>query len=338
MNISKLLKILILTIFVFPIFFVNAQVDLPSNFPSTSDYLQIKMSPENPGPNQKVLVSLELYITDLKKAQISWFLDGQLQKKDFGLTSFEFTTKSVGQSQKISILINTFEGSEIRKDIILRPADVDIVWNANTYTPPFYKGRALLTGHGNELTVSAIPNLVDTNGVRIDPQALNYEWHKDNTFLNTKSGFGKNSITIDRESIPRPFNIKVLVSTIDGSISAQKTIKITYLKPQVLVYEKHPLYGILFNNAVKESDLENQEITLSAIPYFFSESFKNSPLISYEWKQNGQKILQSSGQNTMTFRKEDNNQKGKVNIEVSVQNRDDFIQTANESVGINLNK
>src|SRR3989344_9548757 len=71
----------------------NAQTsqELPiPNLPTAESFLNIKTTPKNPVPNQKVTASLDFYLTDLKKAEISWYLNGKLKEKKIGKTSFEF--------------------------------------------------------------------------------------------------------------------------------------------------------------------------------------------------------------------------------------------------------
>jgi len=325
LNKTSITLSLLLLIFVVPVNAQTPQTQLP-NLPTAESFLNIKTTPKNPAPNQKVTASLDFHLTDLKKAEISWYLNGKLIEKRIGKTSFEFEMGKVGSISVVSVVIDAFEGEIFQKEIVIRPASVDLVANAETYTPPFYKGRSLYTQKSN-VRITAIPEFINSAGQKVSSNNLVYKWQQGNSVLGEQSGVGRSSITIEGQTITRPLNIKVEVSTLDDSVKAEGTILVQRGETEVLVYEKNPLYGLLLADAANSLFISEKEITLEAVPYFFSVPSKNSSDIEYSWTQNGQKIEAGDEQSSIILRQTEENLSGNVNIGVRVMNKDNQLQT-----------
>ena len=299
----------------------------------SSEYLTIKTIPENPGPNERVSARLEFFSSDLNRAEISWYLNGELQKRGVGEVALDFQTGDLGEVSRISVVINTFEGENLQKEVVLIPAGVSLVWNAKTYTPPFYKGRSLFT-HKSEVSISAVPEFVNSSGNRINPNNLIYRWYQGANFLQSQSGTGKNSINITGGIITRPLDIRVEVSTLDSSLMASKRLTIRTENPKVLIYEKNPLLGLMTNKVPDLINLEQREITLEAIPYFFNTIIKESFDVEYVWTQNLNRVRGEG--NSLTLRQDEDALAGSVDIGVRALNRNNLLQASNHGIKINL--
>ncbi|MEK7552429.1 MAG: hypothetical protein AAB534_03375 [Patescibacteria group bacterium] len=327
MSLNRINFILALLLFIFTIPLHAQTLDLPvSNLPNAESFLSIKTTPTNPGPRQKVTATLIFYQTDTKKANISWYLNAELKEKKIGKTSFEFETGGIGSFSSVAVVIDTFEGEVFQKEIVLRPAEVNLVANAETYTPPFYKGRALYT-QKTDVRITAIPEFLNSDGQKIKPQNLMYKWQQGNSVLGEQSGVGRNSITVPGETITRPLDIRVEVSTLDERIKANGSIVVRKGEPKVLIYEKNPLLGLLLNQKADLLFISEKEITLEAVPYFFSVPTKNSSGIEYFWTQNSQKIESGDEQSSIILRQTEENMTGNVNIGVRVTNKDNQLQS-----------
>src|SRR5581483_7862352 len=101
------------------------------------------INPQNPAPNQPVTISLEAFGTDLNRADISWMVNGAVQKNGIGATSFNFTAGKAGSLYVIDIIILPVNGTKVTKEVTISPASVDIAWEASSYAPPFYEGKRL---------------------------------------------------------------------------------------------------------------------------------------------------------------------------------------------------
>ncbi|MFM2357538.1 MAG: hypothetical protein RJA61_275 [Candidatus Parcubacteria bacterium] len=289
-------------------------------------YLEI--TPQTPGPNQQVTATLTSYSTDLNAADISWFLNGALQKKGTGIKTFSFQTNDIGKTTTVSVNAVTIDGKLIEQSLTIQSAEIEMFFEADSYTPPFYKGKALYT-HQGLARIVALPRFVNSEGVRINPKNLIYTWKKDGVVLQDSSGFGKQTLSLSGSLIVRPSNMEVEVSNLDGSIKSVSRRVLRSTEAEVLVYEESPLYGIRFSKAIENSlDLTQAETTLVAVPYFFSIS---KPLqASYSWLMNSQSV---GGSDSVTFRNE-SKETGISRISVKAENLSKILQFGSKNFNV----
>lgn len=295
------LKIIGMCAFLFWIpLFAHGQI---SNFSeSTTDSISLATNPQFPKPNQEVTISVDGYSTNLDAATITWFLNGSPIEKGVGKKDFTITSGKMGTISNVSIIINPQIGAPVKKSITISPSNITFFWQSNTYAPPFYEGKALFTKQ-SDITVVAVPEFNNGQGT-IDPSALIYEWTLNDYVLDSKSGYGKQSLTLTGNYFGRPEILSVKVTSSDGSISSNKKIVLTPKDPLVLIYENNPLLGILTNHAVTgDFNLQKNstEVSFFAAPYFFRPDLLSSKETSYAWEMNGNSIPESNG-NTITFR------------------------------------
>ena len=156
---------------------------------------------------------------------------------------------------------------------------VDLLWQGETYTPPFYEGKALWSKQSS-ITLVAIPTGLGSQA------SLNYRWTKNGTVLGSISGVGKSSITFTDSILSRPQTVQVDIVSANGALLASASTLVIPISPTLLVYENDPLYGFLFNRAVSgESKLEKREVTFGAFPLFFSAN-RNNNILNYVWDTN----------------------------------------------------
>ncbi|MFZ2523593.1 MAG: hypothetical protein WAW92_04380, partial [Minisyncoccia bacterium] len=163
----------------------------------------MEIVPESPGSYQKVFVRLNSYITDINSANISWTLNGQIKASGLGIKTFDFMTGSLNSESNLIVTIQTREGFVLTKTAKIRPLDVDLLWQADSYVPPFYKGKAMFS-HENQITFVAIPHILNSAGQEVNPKNLIYKWTKDSIVMDSQSGYGKNTVTITGALISRP--------------------------------------------------------------------------------------------------------------------------------------
>lgn len=291
-------------------------------------YLEI--NPKTPGPNQQVTATLTSYSTDLNAADISWFLNGALQKKGTGIKTFSFQTNDIGKTTTVSVNAVTVDGKLIEQSLTIQSAEIEMFFEADSYTPPFYKGKALYT-HQGLARIVALPRFMNTEGVRINPKNLVYTWKKDGVVLQDSSGFGKQTLSLSGSIIVRPSNIEVEVSNLDGSIKSVSRRILRSTEAEVLVYEESPLYGIRFSKAIENNlDLTQAETTLVAVPYFFSIS--NPLQASYSWLMNSQSVGLGD---SITFRNE-TEENGISRISVKAENLSKILQFGSKNFTVSF--
>ena len=228
---------------------------------------------------------------DLNNSEITWSLDNKIVLKGVGEKVLRFKTGPIGSNNKIGVVIKTQDGNIIYKDKEIRPADVDMLWEAYTYTPPFYKGKAL-NSTNSVIKIVAIPHLINSDGARISPQNLIYEWKIRDELYEDLSGVGKNTYAFQTDIIPTKETMGVGVKSVDGLSSASGQVTLISSEPKIVVYESNPLLGILFNTAFKNTILSENETILSAYPFFFST--KNSSGVDYSWRVNEKLLIQKT--------------------------------------------
>lgn len=290
-----------------------------------SDNLNIKTIPTNPGPSEMVHITVESYLTDLNKAIITWSINGKVIKKGIGERTFSFQNGPSGKNTRLTITITTNTGQNFTKELSWNPFGLTILWEADTYTPPFYKGKALLSSQSNVRAV-ALPD--DTSGTKnaLNAGNLVYVWEKDGTVVSDASGYGKNSFSF---RAPKPYedaNVKVRASSINDAIKSETLVNISLSKPFILFYEKHPLLGVWYNRPFDaDVTLTRKELSVSAEPYFFSNETSEIPLLKYDWSVNGNTV-QSYG-HIITLRN-DTGGKGNSAISLSIHGLRQTFQSA----------
>jgi len=333
---NKLEKIFIIALSLFLIFAFKAHGQIPS---ATSNDIansaEIKTVPAFPGANENVYAEIESFSFDLNSSEIIWALDGVIKDKGVGKKSFLFKTGSIGSVSLIKAVIKTKDGKTIEKTLVVRPAGVDLVWEADSYVPPFYKGKALYSYQGL-ITVIAVPNIIGSNGVKINPNNLTYKWIKDSKVLGGVSGYGKNKFSFSQSVLSHSPEIEVEVMSSDKKIKASGSITLEPIEPKVVIYENNPLYGIIYEKALEgEFKLNGSEITLTAMPYFFSKDDAGGKKIKYDWSMNGRNINSNQNTKQTTFRNTQN-AKGSTRISIDLQNDNRELQSARTDVLLNF--
>lgn len=292
------------------------------------DLLEVTTTPKNPKPLEKVTVSVESYLSDLNKAQIEWVLNGKIVSRGVGEKSFSFQNGPSGKTTRLVVSITTNAGEVFTKNLSWNPVGVTVLWEADTYTPPFYRGKPLLTAQAKLKTV-AIPDNT-TGGNALSAGNFVYVWEKDGTTITENSGFQKNTYLL---SGPKPYermNVKVRASSLNDSISSETQVDLSLSAPFILFYEKHPLFGVWYNRPFDNKiNLAGREFSISAEPYFFSNESREDPINKYTWMVNG-KAVQNYG-HTITLRN-DTGEKGSSSISLAVRGINKTFQAASRDL------
>ncbi len=263
----------------------------------TESDVSLGIYPENPQPRDPVTVTIETYSFNLDNSNTRWYVNGNLAQEGKGIKTLTFQVGNLGQASNVRIVIDSNKGQLI-KNISITPNVVTIMWEAQTYTPTFFKGKALFS-HQSTITFMAQPQLI-VRGRTLNSSNLIYTWSKDGTVLGNQNGYGKQTLTLTGSVISRSMKILVEVQDPTTGATASGVIQVDPVDPEVATYVVDPLYGTQYNKVIGGTlRLTGKEVTLTAVPYFFS----NAESVSYNWSINGTTI--SDGQNTRTrvFRK-----------------------------------
>jgi hypothetical protein len=310
-----------------------AQFNIDTSF-SYSNELNVEIIPTYPKPNDTVFINLTLYTGDLNSAEISWVINGRTVLSGTGKTSYSFKMGPSGAKTTIEIRVKLRNGASFSKSFTLNPANLDLVWEANTYVPPFYKGKALHSRQGS-LRIVAMPEFIK-NGVKINPENLIYSWANDvESYLN-QSGYGRNTIALSGSILGRDESIRATVSDLDGSMVAEAFIDIAPVDTEIVLYESDPYYGFRINSAVSSNfSLKSNEVQIYMSPFYFSKENLNDLPVS--WRLNGAEAGELSGSRTAVFRKTEN-EAGRSSISITAENPERILQMADASFMINFEK
>lgn len=247
--------------------------------------LSLTLFPEHPRPGESLSVSVESYNIDLNRAELHWYVNDRLVKTGVGDKRLEVTAGRGGEAMVIRVTALGENGLVYSASAAIKPAEVNLLWQAQSYTPPFYRGKALMPFQGTVL-VAAIPSFARGNFI-LPAESLIYTWSEGDDVIGESSGKGKNLFAF-RGSVPmRTKTIGVTVESPDRTMIASASVGITPVAPRVLFYEDHPRYGLLTGKALINSFfLVEDETRINAIPFYFETTERAGRDLAYGWQLN----------------------------------------------------
>ncbi|MDP3981016.1 MAG: hypothetical protein Q8Q33_06375 [Chlamydiota bacterium] len=312
----------IFTFFIFIFTFaVNAQ-GIP-----LGNEVEVTASADSPIPGQKVTVTAKSFNSDINSSKNTWTVNGAVAESGIGLTSITVTSPELGKRLTVKFTAVTTDGITLTGSTIVGSGSVDMIVENDGYVPPFFLGK-LPVAFQNTVKIVAIPHLANSAGTEYDPKTLVYQWKKNSRVIEDQSGYGKQSITLVGDVVPRAYNISVTVSTRDGSAQAQGIKAIEFASPSINFYVDDPLYGPLFNMAVGKTMRigQEKETGVLAVPFGFN-SVNTSGNLSLNWLINS--FLQSdlSAKRSVILRAPAG-QGGSSNIQLEIRNNAKILQGA----------
>lgn len=274
-------------------------------------------------PGSEVTVRVSSSVIDLGGADIAWSINGDPMSEDIGLTSTKITVGPLGEQTHVTA-ITTFLGKIYRNDVIITPAIMDVLWEAQTATPPFFHGKAL-PSHMSIIKTLAIPFF----GSSTESTLPEYNWKKDRT-ISLGTGVGNSSIQTlgawQNASIP------ITVQAKSGDQNISQSLKLPSFIPSAYFYELSPTLGVLTQSAIGGRYEKNAtELSLLAVPYGVGNSVRNKGRVQYDWTSNSKNIQTGFGSNLERIRlsrTNDPNKSGTIAISFAAQNAVDVMQLA----------
>lgn len=296
--------------------------------------ISVSLNPTNPGPNQDITATINSYTIDLQKTKIVWLVSGKIADSGVGETSYSFRSGNIGS--KTTVTFRLMDGSSVlfERNILVAPADVDLIWESDSYVPPFYKGKAL---PGSEATIKvvALPNIKDGNKI-LGVNDFTFNWKRNYENKNQYSGYAKNVYYFKNSFLNPSETISVGISGVTTDWSTSKSFNLTTRDPDILFYERLPLQGIDFRHIIS-NDLRLSQIEQSivAIPYYFSAATANSSDLTYTWRINGKSTDTTFPHNVLTIQKNDNDS-GNANISLNIESANRLFQAISKNLSISF--
>ena len=303
---------------------------------SYKESVRVLVNPPNPGPGKTVSISIESSLLDLNQSIITWKVDGKIIESGKDKRFFETKLGEIGKETVIKISVSNSSSGLIEKEVRINPTSVSFLYEANTYTPPFYKGKALPSSE-SVVTVLALPNFKTTSGTQIQSKDLVFTWKKDGVVDGRNSGLGKDFYSYVLGRLPEDTpEIEVSIVHPESNLKGYAYLLLGSVNPEIVFYENSPLLGVVLNKAlVGETNLLKGEFNVAAYPYFFSGRNKNSVNYEYKWHINSEEVADvPKNQNFLTLRRPEGG-KGTSAISVSLQNLQKIFQSGSNNLLIN---
>lgn len=273
---SSMLRLFLFFAFVLLPFSASAAL-----IPNAGAALDVSVRPEYPRPNDVVTVRISDPGNESSTGYV-WSVDGKMVEQGIGTTAITVTTGDVGEVKVVEVIATQNGAIRASGTAFVRPGSIDIVWEGNTVTPPFYDARPLPNG-GGTLTVLAVPHL-SVGGSEVDPSILSYSWKIDGIPVTKQSGYGKSSAVLTPPRFGSAFTISVTATNQDGTAQAQSSVVIRPQTPKIIIYENAPLLGVRFNRIVSGLfAFKGDEVSFNAYPLFASSVHA----LTYEWSIDG---------------------------------------------------
>lgn len=302
---------------------------------SGDEAISASISPEYPGRGELVTVSISGRTFDIDAATVTWTVGGKKVLEGPAEKNYSFTTNESGAVSIITATVLTSDGIRYQKRISISPSQVDLIWEAQTYTPPFFKGHSLASSEST-ITVVALAELKGSTGVTIPASKLIYKWSKDGKNISSASGLGRQSFTFIGAKLFNDSKVTVSISSQDGRVTAQRSISIPVSNPRIVIYPSPALLGTRYGNALTNSfSLQEDEMGVRAVPYYFSTNAAGVPATTLAWFLNG-KILPTEPGSDMLAILRKGTSAGTARIRVEGAHTSNLLQSAEWSGTINL--
>ena len=143
------------------------------------------------------------------------------------------------------------------------------------------------------------------------------------------SGYGKNTYTMQTSIISRTLDVQVQVTSPITNSSGASEVVVAPIDPEVVLYEKHPLYGIQFQRTLSNLFTLNnsKEIEVVSEPYFFGTEDMHDTKLSYKWNINNSEFDGDTTRVSRVFRQAEGTS-GTSFISVAVENAEQILQSA----------
>lgn len=311
----------------------HAQITSVPRF--TANEITLDINPENPDAFQQVTIDLETFAIDIDLYTITWLVNGEEVLSGVGEKSFTTRVGQYGDSTKVDILIQAKDGRIVRKATVLRPATVDILWEAyDSYVPPFYKGKAL-PSRGSIIKATAIPNLVIGEN-HLPHNELDYTWRWNYRVKDTSSGFDRQFMAIKNLFTNREEVLSVEVQNLGGNIRGEGETTVVMREPDPLFYSVFPENNQydLSRRLSSVSSTVGEAVNVSVAPYFFSIQPGATPnLLSYEWQVNNSPVS-SNNQSSKNQLSVASTTQGSTELKVNIEHPQEDFQFASESLNL----
>ena len=280
----------------------------------------IRVTPAYPEPNTSVTLTLEAYTYNQNGSSISWYIDGIEDVGKKNQREVELIVGDYTDATEVIARLTLADGTAIDIKRSIMPTRIDIVLEADTLVPLFYKGRALPSA-GSVIRAVAIPVSRHT------PSELTYTWRLNNKSLHKGPLRGQDTAEFEL-LYGGEATISVEVADPNGVVFAKKIVQVNTVEPEMYFYETNVLRGLSRHALFSPHQLIGNETTVRAEPYYMDKHILEKD-VHMEWKINGSTVENpSSDPQNITLR--NNGGTGSFKIEFHIRNLENLLQGIRE--------
>ena len=242
--------------------------------------LSLKVNPAYPAPHSETTVSLDDYSVNAVGAGIKWFVNGAARVDANNERSLTVTTGDLGERMTVRAVVTPAAGAALSAETSITPTLADLILEADTYVPSFYKGRSL-PSRGSALRAVAVVH----DGGTLGSAAYTYRWTLGEDVLFGGPVKGKNVVAVTMPIYSKDLMVEILNP--DGRIVARKSMTLKGVSPELHFYEWSPLRGLYQKEVSNPYALIADETTIYGEPYFVNTA-PSTDSATFTWSGGGQ--------------------------------------------------
>lgn len=280
--------------------------------------LSISLSPQYPSPGQPVHLTANGGGLDLENSAIVWRVGGKVIAQGTGVTSADMIAGPLGSEANIEADVAMPDGTALNAQAVVAPTEIDILVGSDSYVPPLYLGRALPSA-GTNLILQAISYFKRTDGTLIPDADIAYTWKRNNEVIASVSVRGKSTAIITAPHLFASDTITVDAVSTDATRTGEASVLVPTVSPVLDLYEDHPLYGVLYHQALRATSfIPEAEMTFTGVPYFAQAHSATDPALAYAWHVNNEAVSSSvSTPNEITINAQNSSGQADIALEVT---------------------
>mgnify|MGYP001588896948 FL=1 len=250
------------------------------------DPVSLVATPSSPSPRETVLIEASTPTFDQESAFFSWTVNGNLRPEfsGQGKNQITLTAGEIGSTLQVNVEASAPQGTGGTASLSVRVSDLALTWLAETYTPKWYKGKALPV-QNSVVNIVAIPRFV-IGGREIPSRNLIYRWGLDDEDR-ALSGVGSQVFQVQISIMPKiSHHIRVTIEDPGGQIRREGELFIVPVRPRLALYPSSPLGGIEFRSSPAFYQTATRGILdFQAEPFFFPVKSKKE--LPFRWTVGG---------------------------------------------------
>ncbi|MEK7649809.1 MAG: hypothetical protein AAB367_02540 [Patescibacteria group bacterium] len=299
--------------------------------------LGLKLDRTDLKPGNRVRISVETYSLNLGQSTVTWYHNGKRVSSGSGNASYSFVLGDLGTAENIRAVITTTAGDVYEVLKTVRPARIYITWGADSYTPPWYRGKTL-PPPGAPIKIVAIPDF--RIGTTVLPtQDIIYEWlinDAPRTSSSGANGKGKNTFSFTTGS-SASVEYKVTVRGKDARerIVHEESFTVRAHRPELVFYERDPLLGLKYWQALREFKAPSgKDLVIQFEPF----NLHNQDLgrLFYSWRVNSKKLANQNPQSRIFRLSSEAGSVGSQSINISYENPDNIFMRGSAQVTVKV--